>query len=217
MLIVYRATPVGSPKPRPIKDKEKLVKTCFRSFLKSFKGVKYDLVVLLDKPNESFRKFFKKHEVIESFNPDFNTGNIGTFHKQIDLVLERKPKRFFFVEDDYYFLPHAGKIIDKVDLGFFTPYDHPRYYDESIHEYPREVILSGGHHWTTVISTTLTFGGKAKLLAKEAVTMKRYGWADHDMWSNITERRKLWCPVPTLATHMETPHLAPGILVENLK
>ncbi len=217
MLIVYRACSTGNPqKIRPIEGKFELVKTCFNSFLKAFQDVDCKLVILLDKPTMEFRELFKGFEVEETYYSNFTEGNIYSFHRQIDLANESKDN-FFFIEDDYFFLPSSGKIIEKAltdpDMinGFLTPYDHPGYYSEETHNYKKEVKLLGGHHFQSVISTTLTFGGKYKSLVNEAQTMKKYGWTDHPMWCDITQRVPLYAPIPTLATHMETPYLAPGV------
>lgn len=208
MLILYRACSTGSPlKNRPIEGKYELVKYCFESFIEAFKDVDYKLIVLLDKPTPKFRELFKDYEVIESFYGSFDEGNIKSFHKQIDLALEHKDK-FFFIEDDYYFLPNAGEVLSKVSLPFWTPYDHPGYYSEDIHKYTKEVIVDKWH-WMSVISTTLTFGGTHEALQKEYSVMTKYGWADHPMWCDVTKRTKLYAAVPSLATHMETEHLAP--------
>lgn len=213
LLVIYRACPGGSLKERPIEPKEKLIEFCFTSFLEAFKDIDYKLKVLIDKPNTAMRNLFEDYDTEETFYPTFGEGNIKSFHRQIDLALTSD--LFLFVEDDYYFLPESGpKLLKAIkEFDFVTPYDHPGYYTEEIHKYKREVEYLD-HHWTTVISTTLTFGGNGETLRKEAKTMKEYGWADHPMWVDITKRRKLWCPIPSLATHMETPHLAHGF--ENL-
>jgi hypothetical protein len=41
--------------------------------------------------------------------------------------------------------------------------------------------------------------------------MKLFGWADEPMWKEITKDHSLVQAVPSLATHMETPYLAPNI------
>lgn len=223
MIVIYRACSVGTSKKRPIEDKIELVRICFNSFRDAFKGVKHDLIVLLDKPNQALRNIFEginKRE--EFFYPSFDEGNTGTFHRQIEIALERKDQ-FFFVEDDYYFLPESGrKIVEALKhFDFLTPYDHPGYYREKIHKYKRDIKLIGDQHWQTVISTTLTFAGKYGVLREEFATMQKYGWADHPMWCDITKRYKLWSPIPTLATHMEKPHLSPCVdwakIFENVK
>ena len=213
MFVVYRACSTGNPnKNRPIEGKINLVRICFNSFKEAFKDVDYQLKVLIDKPSNEIRKVFEDEDTEETFHSTFTEGNVKSFHRQIDLALGCADP-FLFVEDDYYWLPGSGvKIADALgELSFITPYDHPRYYDEEIHNYPREIELVSGQHWADTMSTTLTFGGKHECLEKEAGTMKKYGWADHDMWCNITTREKLYAPIPTLATHMETEHLAPSV------
>lgn len=209
MFVVYRACSTGNPnKKRPIEGKIPLVRACFESFREAFKDVDCTVIALLDKPTNELREIFRDVSVEESYYSNFNEGNINSFHRQISLALQHK-EDFLFVEDDYMWLPGSGKKIAECGLPFYTPYDHPGYYSEDAHKYKRDVVLAGGHHWQTVISTTLTFGGKISSLEKEAETMWRYGWADHPMWCDITQRIPLYSPIPTLATHMETDYLAP--------
>ena len=212
MHIYYRACSQGNPhKLRPIQDKYLLVKACFESMLMAFKDTEHTLVILLDKPTVLFRSLFAGFTVEETYYGDFTEGNIGSFHRQIELGVQDD---FLFVEDDYYFLPDTGpKILQAIQEldGFVTPYDHPSWYTEEIHKYQRTVKLIGDHHWASIASTTLTFGGKKEYLLQEANTMKKYGWADHPMWLDITNRVPLYAPIPTLATHMETPYLAPSV------
>lgn len=214
MLVLYRACSTGNPnKVRPVQGKLELVTLCFNSLIETLKNHKYDLVVLLDKPNTAFRELFEGYAVEESYYGDFTEGNINSFHRQMDIALEWGDD-FIFVEDDYYFLPNAGKkmhdALNRLD-GFFTPYDHPGYYTEPIHAYDKEMVEYKGQEWQRVISTTLTFGGKIDALKREHEVMRTYGWADHPMWVDVTRRIPLYAPVPTLATHMETPHLAPEV------
>lgn len=213
MIVIYRACSTGNPdKERPIRGKINLVSRCFKSFLRAFEGVEYDFIALLDKPNSELRSVFEGYKTEETYYSSFTEGNVGSFHRQIELGLKSKDD-FLFVEDDYLWLPESGKKVAAAlkELPFITPYDHPRYYDEEIHQYPREVEWVGNHHWADIMSTTLTFGGQYDSLKRESETMKKYGWADHDMWCDITQREKLYAPIPTLATHMETPHLANGV------
>lgn len=214
MKVIYRACSVGSPdKIRPIKDKIELVDFCFKSFLEAFGGIEHDIVCLLDKPTNELRNIFKGLKTEESYFESFTDGNVGSFHRQLDLALESRDD-FLLVEDDYYFLPDSGVCIESIlkDIdGFFTPYDHPEYYKQERHRHPKSIRILGDRHWQSVDSTTLTFGGKYEALVKEIDVMKSYGWADEPMWNNITKRRNLWSPIPTLATHMETEFLSPVI------
>ena len=214
MLVIYRACSVGSSKPRPIDGKINLVRACFDSFVSAFTDVNYDLVVLLDKPNKELRNIFnrtsREKRIEESYYGSFNEGNTKSFHRQLDIVLEEKDT-FLLVEDDYIFLPGSGKIIARAleMLPFITPYLHPGYFMEDIHQYKKEVILVDNQCWMGVVSTTLTFGGQYEYLLKEHEEMRRYGWADHPMWESITQRVPLYTPIPILATHCELPYLAP--------
>jgi hypothetical protein len=211
VLCIFRACSAGNPnKKRPISgDKIDLVRLCFNSFLRSFEGVDYKLICLLDKPTPELRKIFAGHETEETYYAGFTEGNVGSFHRQIELALEYK-QPFLFVEDDYYWLEGAGsKIAGAVkELPFVTPYDHPRYYDEEKHEYSRDIKIVSNHHFASIKSTTLTFGGRYESVFKEADTMKKYGWVDEEMWLDITQREALYAAIPTLATHMETEHLS---------
>lgn len=221
LTVIYRACSTGNPdKIRPIQDKYDLVKTCFNSMLRAFGGVEYKLIVLLDKPTNEFRDIFNCMSLDgyeETFYIDWNEGNVKSFHRQLDIArsgLELRGRgEFLLVEDDYYFLPGSGTIISKAvkELPFITPYDHPGYYSEKTHHYKKDVVIAGGHHWMNVISTTLTFGGQCSYLRKEIDTMKKYAWADHPMWCDVTKRIPLYAPIPSLATHMETQYLAPVI------
>lgn len=209
MLVVYRACSVGSSKPRPIEGKIELVRRCYESFLEAFKGVDYELKVLLDKPSAELREIFGP-DCEETFYGSFTEGNTKSFHRQIDLALEAEDD-FLFVEDDYLWIPGAGKVIQDTleELPFITPYLHPGYFTEDTHNYKKEVRLVNDRVWFGVVSTTLTFGGKYQSLLEEHETMRKYGWADHPMWCDITQRIPLYTPANTLATHCETPWLAP--------
>lgn len=210
MIVIYRACSLGSPYKGKI-DKPEVVKRCFKSFKKAFKDVDYDLVVLLDKPTPKMRDIFKGENVEETFYAGFDEGNTSSFHRQLDIATSTAHKSFFLCEDDYEFAPSAGQIIKDATqaLDFLTPYDHPDYYFRDIHEYKREVVLTAGRHWQSVSATTLTFAGKVETLKKEMDCMKRYGWADYDMWLDVTERYNLWAAIPSLATHMDEEFIAP--------
>lgn len=212
MLVIYRACSTGNPnKHRPLKgDKVDLVKYCFDSFVEAFKDVDHKLVCLLDKPTNRLRSVFKGHKIEETYYSDFTSGNIGSFHRQLDLAHE-SGECYLLVEDDYYFLSNSGEKIKQAveTFDFVTPYDHIGYYTEDTHDYPRDIKLVGNHHWGSILSTTLTFGGKPEPLHEEIDKIKSYGWADHPMWADVTNDYTLYAAIPTLATHMETEFLSP--------
>lgn len=202
MIIIYRACSKGSPY-KGIGDKQDLVKECFTSFKKAFRPLDFDLVVLLDKPTKKLREIFRGENVEETYHEGFDMGNTASFHRQVDIALSSAHKSFLFVEDDYMWLPKAGEKIIGNKLPFFTPYDHPDYYLGGIHDYEREVVVENNWHWQTVSATTLTFGGQTELLRKEEDTIKSYGWADYNMWTDLVRRHKLYAPMPTLAGHID--------------
>lgn len=197
-------------------DKSQLVQTCYNSFITAFMDVQPRVTFLIDKPTLDLVKLADacpfQHDIeIFHFN-DFNEGNIGTFHRQLDLA--ENMDKVLFLEDDYYFLPDAGSTINLAldTLEIITPYDHPGYYTEDVHVCRgKQVKLAAGHHWQDVLSTCLTFACKGSFIKEEKETMKKFGWADHPMWCELTQWHTLWSPIPTLATHMEVEYLSPNI------
>jgi hypothetical protein len=208
--------PEGNPnKKRPSNlSKMELVKYCYESVITAFP--RSEITFLVDKPNLELINLIDScpnlHTIATFHFGSWDEGNIGTFHNQLDLAVKDGGK-VLLLEDDYFFLPGAEYIIENAldKLEFLTPYDHPGYYTEDIHNYKREIIVAGGHHWQTITSTTLTFATTSKALENVIETMKKYGWQDHNMWLEITKNHKLYSPIPSLATHMESPYLAPAI------
>lgn len=217
MNVLYRMCGSGSTtKHRPQDmDKSQLVQTCYNSFITAFMDVQPHVTFLIDKPTLDLVKLADacpfQHDIEIFHFGDFNEGNIGTFHRQLDLA--ENMDKVLFLEDDYYFLPDAGKIINEAleVFDFLTPYDHPGYYNEPVHHYKREVEVAVGRHWQTVISTCLTFAGHGNTIKGIKDVMKDFGWADHPMWVEITKHYKLWSPIPSLATHMEVEYLSPNV------
>lgn len=215
MRIIYRMCPEGNPakqRPRGM-NKMSVISLCLESVEKAFPGV--HITFLIDKPNLEIVQLADSSpnpHKIETFHfGSWEDGNIGTFHRQLDLAADME--KVLLLEDDYYFVKGAGKKIEKVlgELEFLTPYDHPGYYTEDIHNYKRQVRVVGGHHWQTVDSTTLSFASTGQAIRGVMDTMKEHGWRDHYMWLEITKDHKLWSPMPSLATHMEAPFLAPAV------
>ncbi len=122
MLAIYRTYPLDTNKVRPFKgNKIELIKVCFDSFLQAFDGVKLDLIVLMDKPNAALREIFDGYNTEESFYVGTIPSTVNSLFRAIDIVLDKKDK-FILAEDDHYFLPGSGKIIeDALDtLEFLT-------------------------------------------------------------------------------------------------
>jgi hypothetical protein len=217
MHVLYRLCPYGNIlKRRPVTGgKQGLIECCYPSFLKAFEKIRPQVVFILDKPNPWLVDLVSScpfpHQIESYAYPDLSQGNTQTFHRQLDLAADMD--KVFFLEDDYYLLPECGEALEKAidELEVVTPYDHPGYYSEQQHDYPRTVKVVGNHHWQTVSSTCLTFATIGKFIKQEIDCMKKYGWADHPMWLDLTQRHKLWAPIPSLATHMEIEVLAPVV------
>lgn len=208
--------PEGNPnKQRPHNmNKMEVVRYCYDSVIKAFPDS--HITFLIDKPNIEIMELVEEcpnpHDYEIFHFENWSDGNVGTFHRQLELACDKD--KVLLTEDDYYYLPEAGKIIEEAldSLEFLTPYDHPGYYYESDHDYKRNVALVGDRHWQTVSSTCLTFATRGESIKEVIDTMKGYGWQDHFMWLELTEKHQLWSPIPSLATHMETPYLASNFL-----
>lgn len=210
MTIILRATSEGNPnKPRPINDRATMLAVCFDSFKQAFAEVDYTLICLLDKPTPWLRDIYMGETTEETNYNGFDQGNTRSFHRQLDLALE-SGDRYLLVEDDYLWLPEAGKILSKCSLPFFSPYDHPDHYAGEYNP-PNTLTLDAGRHWRKDVSNTLTFGGQPDALKQEFQVLKSYGWVDDKMWKDVTQRVPLYSPIPTLATHLETYTLSPNI------
>lgn len=217
MTVLYRLCPEGNPlKQRPIQPKLNLILTCFQSFVQAFESVHPKVWFLVDKPNDKLMEIVEGCPFpykVETFRfGDWGSGNEGTFKRQVEIAAELEGK-VFFLEDDYYLLPEAGKVIAEAldTLEVLTPYDHPGYYTEEGHRYRREIKIASNRHWQTVKDTTLTFATHADMVRQEIEVMKSCGWVDIKLWVELSKRHQLWAPIPSLATHMETPYLSPVI------
>jgi hypothetical protein len=195
-------------------QKEDIIKYCYESFLKAFATVDPEVHFIIDKPTFKIIKLLEKcpfKNTMHTVKIDgWYEGNIYTFHKQLDAAAQHDGK-VMFLEDDYMFLENAGSVLDSAldTLEFITPYDHPALYTEFTEK--RNVIIAGGHHFQNVTSTTLTFATHGKLIKRLIDKMKSFNIADSPMWQEITKEYQLYAPIPSLATHMEQPYLAPVI------
>lgn len=238
--ILYRCTPIESiNKIRPGNLKKMdLVNLCLGSAKEAFKGIDVKWILLIDKPNYDFVDMIESHfdpakdkyEMLTTNFADWNGGNIGSFHRQLDIASTLDGK-VLFLEDDYFILPESGqKIIDGLnERAWISIYDHPGYYTEPKHLGAKGYGFSfrtKGQAWLGVSSTTLTFASHADQIKEQASRMKKFGWADSEMWESMTvfidydadidfdtkaPQIDLYSPVPTLATHMETPWLSPNV------
>jgi hypothetical protein len=135
-------------------------------------------------------------------------------------------------------------LLERDDVDFITPYDAPDFYENTIlHNYPSNIIFHEDRHWRTVASTCLTFMTKNRVLLEAEKPLRSYSKiSDFTMWVAITRIKRfnapcqvlrraykhnpfqmifgkqynLWAPMPSLATHMVSTHMAPGTDWEKL-
>lgn len=207
MKVLYRLTSIPSiNKIRPIEgDKLELIEFCMRSFVEGFWDIQPKVHFIIDKPTMELVDLCEKmpfeHTMETLKTDDWNTGNIASFHRQVDLAMEEDGP-VLFLEDDYYFRPNIGNNILKglQKHEFVSPYHHPDIE-------PLEDAVDG---WQKIPSTTLTFATHSKYVVGSV--MKAHGWADEPMWKELLHGVSLAQAVPSLATHMETPYLAPTMI-----
>ena len=205
MQILYRACPINSPNPPPVhaKNKYELIKMCLDSFMKAIDGHK--ITFILDKMHEDWLPLFEgKGEIIRT-----NDGNVGTFHKQLELA--RKMDKVFFVEDDYFWRPGTVKLIEDAldELDIISPYDHPSHYTEERFDKKYETRLINNHVYRTAPSNTLTFATHGRFINEYWPKWIGAGIADHELFQSLP--LKIWNPTNSYATHMVKGLLAPNI------
>ncbi len=236
MIVYYRLTPKESryEEQRPIykHNKYELSKFCLRSFVQAFSTIKPKIVFLMDecpvKWEKMVREIVPNAWEVEVVNVE-KSGQDKSYLVQLELAREqstqggsdfgvREDEIVWFQEDDYYYLPGSEvgeKILSAVqELGFVNPYDHGEFYIQ--HQYhpsgPYEIKLVDEHHWRTVRFNTMTWGTSVKLLKKHWETLIKYGYWDKPTWEAMLAKGvPLWSPIPTLATHMHSEWLSPGI------
>jgi len=159
-------------------------------------------------------------------------GNSNSYWETLKMALDVPGDSVVYLaEDDYLYRPDAlrklaGAIGELPDVDYFTLYDHLDRYtrsDDAAAGLSR-VFVAGGHHWRSVESTCMTFAGRAEALRHDAwihrYCTRRSAPDDRKLW-RMTQgsaryawkfpKRTLVGPVPSLATHMVAPFLAPTI------
>lgn len=211
MKVFYRASPFLSPNPNPLgKDKMFILKKCWESFRKTCKE---KVFLIADRLEESIIEYiFDKN--IELIIPK-KEGNLGTFWEQLDLVSQLpNEEKVFLVEDDYLWIEDCFEKIEKAldFLDLISPYDHPGHYlEERFKNEPKKMVLIEGQTYREMPSNTLTFATKAWVIKQNFEMIKSFGLADHEMFTALNEKGiGLWCPVPSLATHLVVGLLAPN-------
>lgn len=207
MKVFYRISPYLSTHPNPLgSDKIEIVQRCWMEFPKEG----HEVIILNDSVPKEYLWQFKQ------FRPTIidcsGMGNMGTFHKQLELVsLLPNDEKVFLVEDDYLWEEDALLIIEEAldQLDLISPYDHPgHYFEDRFKNQPKRMCVAANHVFREAPSNTLTFACKAHVIKQHFDLIKNFGLMDHEMFQALPV--DMWVPVPSLATHLVEGLLAPG-------
>lgn len=208
---------------------------CLRNFLDSFRQVaRTSFCLINDGPVEPALRALAEQagEVVELPS----VGNSPSFWHALEVAIQfPEDTLVYFVEDDYLHTRDAlTKLVDcheDLRADYYTLYDHPVRY---MPDYPlgadlpvsdTTVYISRSHHWRVVESTCMTFAATARTLREDSSIFDRHVGsrrvpADRELfrhlqglgqYANDSPRRRLIGPVPSLATHLEEPWLAPVV------
>lgn len=210
MKIFYRVSPFLSSHPNPLgADKKKIVYECFNSFKKNITD--QEVTIISDNVPTDWYELFRSFNVLKS-----KTGNVATFHRQLEEVFKLDDEeKVFLVEDDYLWtkgsIEKIERALDYVDL--VSPYDHPGHYiEDRFKNEPKRMILIDTQTYREAPSNTLTFACRAKIIKNNVRVIKRFGINDHGMFQELQRLGTImYVPVPSLATHLVEGLLAPNV------
>lgn len=207
MKIFYRLSYYLSSNPNPLgTDKHLILKTCLDSFRAA--GAT-NITFILDTIPIEWDDLFTPEDTLVSVN---GSGNVGTFYEQLAQVKQLHPEeKVFLVEDDYLWETDAIKHIERAldELEIVSPYDHPAHYtEERFRIEPKMMRLIDNRTYRSAPSNTLTFATRASVIQENYENFSSYGVADDVIFRKVGVA--VWCPVPSLATHLVTGLLAPN-------
>ena len=158
-------------------------------------------------------------------------GNSGSYRYALSRAVQSTSDWVYFAEDDYLYCDDAFgvmweslKAIPKCD--YITLYDHPDRYTRSDDAAGGRSHLAwaAGRHWRTVESTCMTFAARRNALARDAWAHRLGTFPrtprDREIWRLTLglgkycwkfPKRRLWSPMPSLATHMAASCMAYGV------
>ncbi len=149
----------------------------------------------------------------------------------------RDDDEILFVEDDYLWLPEAiFEMVETMrnisDVDYLTPYDHPVRYDDTfcggvdLPHWGNKIFQFGNRHYRSQESTCMTYMTLGKVLKEDLSLHLEYSPEDKKCpndrelfrrlqqlggYNDLKQRRLLVGPMPSLATHLHVPYLAPVI------
>lgn len=229
LFILYRSTGGDNRKDRPPYYSKLL---CLRSFLRAFERVRERASVTFvnDGPMPDNRPaIMAEWGQVVSFP---GLGNSWSYRRALVMALALpEDSLVYFAEDDYLYTDAAFvKLLDVFEalpavdyVTLFDNFDRYTRRDDARGGYSR-VFLAGGLHWRTVESACMTYGARTARLKRDA-WIHRLGTisnspADRFIWRCAQgekwffwkfPKRTLVGPLPSLATHMHAPGLAPNV------
>lgn len=210
--VVYRICDIESTNPPPIfkGDRVGLNKRCLESFVKAFSNTDISINFLCD--NTGNYDEYLRDTIPFPYTVEYSNAGINySYLKSLNVALSTNDD-IFFLECDYLFKKDAGKILIGAlnRFDFISPYDHPDKYEGDA-----TLAIHDNRHWRTAVSTTMTFATKNQNIKEHYDLLSKHGYLDHQMWLELqaTTGKKLWTPIPTLATHMVESCLSPGVLL----
>jgi hypothetical protein len=230
--VLYRASPVGNRKSRPPFFTKWV---CLLSLLRAAEEAQVDRLTFAcdgSLPPDVVQYMKERGDVVDFGGIGNARSYVATARLSADSD-ERDEALAYLCEDDYLHLPQALVRLREVALvaepgTYVTLYDHPDRYRRRDDRLPRSrPLLTGGQHWKGVESTNMTYGVdlgtlRRDLLVHRLVSAGRYP-RDRMLWrilqglgpveaaaARVRGRRRLYAPVPTLASHIEEEMLAPG-------
>jgi hypothetical protein len=231
---IYRTFDGDNKKPRPPYYSKLLA---FQSFLLSWRKLEqpHRLIMSLNTPHmpPDFERLMDRYadevRYVEA------KGNASTYRAAIEWVQDMPDDSIVYMaEDDYLYLPEAfPELMDAVsafpDVEYFTLYDHLDRYTraDDLRFGRREFIrVTNARHWKVVESTCSTYAARASVLKGVDGFAKRFFCVTGRTWDRTAWRlvqglgpiffwkwpkRRLVEPLPSLATHLDPPYLAPVI------
>jgi len=201
----------GSPRKIPSRPDWFDKWQCLENFTNIFKN--HDISIIADGLNDiTWNKLFNLYSNYDLHRTAFGS-NAGSFLYSLDLSLKLHPDdMIYFVEDDY--VHHEGSdIILEQGLSispYVSLYDHPDKYWGDNAQKMANLFMTEDVHWRTTESTTMTFASKVSILQADREIFQKWcggedKWThDHQLFTELSSKRRLITPIPGYATHMDT-------------
>lgn len=216
MKVIYRLTGISSTNPSPIYQDNKLAlnRLCLKSFVEGFRDIEPEMIFLVDNAGEEHCQMI---DDVVPFTYEIHRTQLGinaTMVRSYEIAAQMDDF-VLFQECDYLYRPGVGKLFLNAleNLALVSPYDHKNFYlDKNIHSDNVRIKIVGNHHFRTTERNTMTWGTHSSIVKENLDFLIKYGYLDVDVWRDFQfSGYPLWVPIPSMATHMVTDYLAPGV------